>query len=730
MKTVIKIFIIAVTVMTGVMSASEQKCAVNLQLRWFHQFQFAGYYAAKEKGYYDEAGFDVNIIEGGVDTDVMKEVVSGRAEYGVQTPSIIVDRSEGNPVVVLAAVFQHSPVALIVKSENGIENPSHLAGRTIMLGEKNVEIRAMLISEGVLDKVNIIPFNGNYDALLKGNIDGASGYITDMSYVINQEEGVFSYIRPMTYGIDFYGDCLFTAEKEIKKDLEKVTAFRDASLKGWKYAMANPEEITELIISRYNPSLKKENLLYEYSQMKKLMFPDIVEIGHMNPGRWIHIADTFQRLGLIKTDFKIEGFLYSHYLYSRWKYERSILSAISLILLAGLIFVVINYIREKRKERNDEVRHNIELRASEAKFRNIIEFGADGILLGSNEGYIIEANEMACRLIGMKRDQLAGKFVTVIPFTEDSLKKAPLRFDLLREGKTVINERDIKRPDGSVVNIEMKTKMMSDGIFQSIFRDITEKKENEKRLKKFNQILEQRIEERTRQLQNANKELESFSYSVSHDLRAPLRHISGFSDITRKNLSSGSIEKASESLMKVEEATGKMEKLIDDLLRLSRTGRIELNIIELDMNRIIDELKNEYQQNPEYSKAEWKIVKMPAVSADRTLMTLVWENLIDNSVKYSSKNIDPKIEIGCNEKEDCYEFFIKDNGVGFDPEYTNKLFGVFQRLHLDKEFHGTGIGLATVKRIILRHGGEVRAEGETGKGAAFYFTLPKLQGEI
>ena len=217
MKSVTKILIISVILLTGVISASEKKCAVNLQLRWFHQFQFAGYYAAKEMGYYDEAGFDVNIIESGVDTDVMKEVVSGRAEYGVQTPSIIVDRSEGNPVVVLAAIFQHSPVALIVNSKSGIENPSHLAGRKIMLGEKNVEIRAMLISEGVLDKINIIPFTGKYDELLEGIVDGVSGYITDISYVDNQEEGVFSYIRPMTYGIDFYGDCLFTTEKEIKK---------------------------------------------------------------------------------------------------------------------------------------------------------------------------------------------------------------------------------------------------------------------------------------------------------------------------------------------------------------------------------------------------------------------------------------------------------------------------------------------------------------------------------
>ena len=723
------VFIIAFVFLAGVTSASEQKCAVNLQLRWFHQFQFAGYYAAKELGYYDEAGMDVNIIEGGLDTDVMKEVVSGKAEYGVQTPSIVVDRSEGNPVVVLAAIFQHSPVALIVNSKSGIENPSQLAGRKIMLGEKNVEIRAMLISEGVLDKVKILPFTGKYDEILEGSIDGATGYVTDISYVKDQNEGSFSYLRPIIYGIDFYGDCLFTTEKEIKKDLERVTAFREASLKGWKYAMENPDEIIGLIQSKYDSTLKKEDLLYEYSQMKKLMYPDIVEIGHMNQGRWMHIAGTFQNLGVIRPDFKLDGFLYSDHLNNKWKFERSALLAISLTLLSGIIFILINYVKEKRKEQREEIRHTKELKASEAKFRNIIEFGADGILMGSSEGYIIEANEMSCEIIGKKREDLVGKYVSAIPFTEESLERAPLRFDLLREGKTVVTERDIERPDGSIVNIEMKTKMMTDGNFQSIFRDITEKKENEKKLKIFNKILEQRIEERTKQLQNANNDLESFSYSVSHDLRAPLRHISGFSDITRKNLSSGSLDKASESLRKVEEATEKMEKLIDDLLKLSRTGRMELNIIELDMNRIINELRNEFQQSHEYKKVEWKIQHLPSVPADRALMTVVWENLIDNALKYSSKNDDPKIEIGCDVSADRYEFYIKDNGVGFDPEYTNKLFGVFQRLHLDKEFHGTGIGLATVKRIIDRHGGSVRAEAEVERGATFYFTLPKLQGE-
>jgi ABC-type nitrate/sulfonate/bicarbonate transport system substrate-binding protein len=223
---------------------------VNLQLRWFHQFQFAGYYAAKEKGFYKDAGLEVNIIEGGTDTDVMNEVISNKAEYGVQTPSIIVDRMSGSPVVVLAAIFQHSPVALIVNRANEIDAPSQLIDKAIMLGEKNVEIRAMLRNERVLDKVTIKEFTGNYKDLLQNKIDGASGYITDISYFQDQNINTFSYIRPITYGIDFYGDCLFTSENEIEDHPDRVLAFREASIKGWKYALENPEYIIILIISK------------------------------------------------------------------------------------------------------------------------------------------------------------------------------------------------------------------------------------------------------------------------------------------------------------------------------------------------------------------------------------------------------------------------------------------------------------------------------------------------
>ena len=369
------------------------------------------------------------------------------------------------------------------------------------------------------------------------------------------------------------------------------------------------------------------------------------------------------------------------------------------------------------------------MKDSEEKFRNTIEFAADGILLGSNEGNIIEANQAACDLFGMTKRELIGLHVSKAPFTKESIERSPLRFDLLKEGKTVISERVIRRRDGSEIMIEMKTKMMEDGTYQSIYRDITERKRIEGEIFRLTESLERKVRERTAQLEAVNKELESFSYSVSHDLRAPVRHISGFTDILKKSLGSEHDTASSSALDKISKAASKMERLIDDLLEFSKTGRIELSKNKIYMISIIDSVKKELCDSVCDRKIEWKISHLPAVYCDRGLIKIVWENLMNNACKYTSGK-DAQIKIGFARKECEFEFFIKDNGIGFDPEYSNKLFGVFQRLHLEKDFSGTGIGLATVKRIVTRHGGTVRAESEgEGRGACFYFTLPDLKGD-
>lgn len=250
------------------------------------------------------------------------------------------------------------------------------------------------------------------------------------------------------------------------------------------------------------------------------------------------------------------------------------------------------------------------------------------------------------------------------------------------------------------------------------------KVENE--IKQLNKELENRVAERTEQLMESNKELESFAYSVSHDLRAPLRHVIGFTEILESDLGEMADPEISRLTGTIKNSAHKMGQLIDELLNYSRLGRTKLKTIKISLNPLIEEVLKEASDITKKRDITWNINKLPDVYADPTLLRLVFQNLINNSIKFTGKKQKAVIEINFEEKGDKeYAFYIKDNGAGFDSKYANKLFGVFQRLHTSEEFEGTGIGLATVKRIVKRHGGSVWADGIHGEGATFCFTLPK-----
>jgi signal transduction histidine kinase len=254
--------------------------------------------------------------------------------------------------------------------------------------------------------------------------------------------------------------------------------------------------------------------------------------------------------------------------------------------------------------------------------------------------------------------------------------------------------------------------------------EVEERRLREDEIRKLNQELGKRAAE----LEATNKELESFAYSVSHDLRAPLRHMVGYSELLQRQASSLLDEKSQRFIRTILDSAKRMGNLIDDLLAFSRIGRAETRETEVDLEQLVKEVVAEIGQDTKSRDIAWKIGALPVCYGDRSMLRLVVVNLVSNAAKFTRMRKPAEIEIGCvyRNKKDV-EMFVRDNGAGFDMRYANKLFGVFQRLHLPEQFEGTGIGLATVQRIIHRHGGKVRGEGAVDQGATFYFSLPKAQ---
>jgi signal transduction histidine kinase len=291
---------------------SEALEPVRLQLKWRHQFQFAGYYAAIEQGYYREAGLDVELIEAVPGQNPVEAVFAGKAEFGVGNSDLLLSRAEGKPAVVLAAIYQHSPLALVARVTPGITAMQDLHNRPMMMVEsEKAEILAYFKHEGVnLAGLDIRPHSQRIEDFIEGKVDAMSAYVTDQPFMLKEAGVDYLIFLARSGGIDFYGDNLFTTEEQVRNHPERVKAFRAASLRGWDYALAHQEEMVDLIFTRYTTRHSREHLLFEAAKTAELMHPGVIEVGHNNPGRWRHIAQTYAEFGLMPADFNFEGFLY------------------------------------------------------------------------------------------------------------------------------------------------------------------------------------------------------------------------------------------------------------------------------------------------------------------------------------------------------------------------------------------------------------------------------------
>ncbi|MCC6801415.1 MAG: PAS domain S-box protein [Anaerolineae bacterium] len=362
------------------------------------------------------------------------------------------------------------------------------------------------------------------------------------------------------------------------------------------------------------------------------------------------------------------------------------------------------------------------LRASEGRYQHTLDNMLEGCQIISFDWRYVYVNESAARYGRTTREDLLGSTVMEkYPGIEASEMYAMMK-QCMDDRTTRLEEFEFQYPDGSVAWFEFSIQPVPEGIF-ILSLDITERKEAERALQRLNEELEKRVNERTKQLQASNKELEAFTYSVSHDLRAPLRGIDGFSRALEEELADIVTPDGKRYIDRIRGASQRMGQLIDDLLDLSRLTRSEIRREQINLSEMAQQIAAELREQYPNQTVDFKVEDGLVTNGDARLMQVVMGNLLSNAWKYTSKQPQPQIEFGSADQNGRRTYFVRDNGVGFDMSYSDKLFGVFQRLHGANEFPGNGIGLATVQRIIHRHGGEIWADAAVNMGATFYFSL-------
>jgi PAS domain S-box-containing protein len=412
------------------------------------------------------------------------------------------------------------------------------------------------------------------------------------------------------------------------------------------------------------------------------------------------------------------------------------------ILAVGFMAVVAGSARAARgaaEEASAAARREMEERsAHEEAYRTSFELAAVGkAQMDPGDGRFLRVNGKLAEITGYLPEELLSRSLDELTHADD-LETSRSSFDRVLAGRQREHAAQLRlvRKDGLVVWVQVNAAIVRDRRGNpvrtiAVLQDITAHRMNSEALVRLKDELEDRVRERTAQLEAVNRELESFSYSVSHDLRAPLRHIAGFAELLdrhgRERLDTG----ARRHLDSIVGAARRAGRLVDELLGFARMSRTAMQTQRVDMAGLVAQARAELEEPhvPRFGGVQWHIGEVPQACGDPAMLRQVWANLLSNAVKYSAPSGAPEVHVRGETLDDEVVYSVSDNGIGFDMQYADKLFGIFQRLHSDDRFEGTGIGLANVRRIVQRHGGRTWAEGKPGAGATFYFSLPHVEDE-
>lgn len=684
---------VIILLMLFIVLNAQAQDEVTLQLKWTHAFQFAGYYAAIEQGYYIDEGLEVNIAEANPDTDVVQALQDGEAQYGVGSSGLLLERAAGRHVVVLAVVFQHSPYRIFASSD--IHNLSELKGKKIMLEPHSEELLAYLKKVGIpLESVSQIPHSFDANSLINDKIKAMSGYVSSEPYYYNLANFPYRVFNPRSAGIDFYGDNLFTSDKEIEENPKRVKAFLSASMKGWNYAKEHPLEIIDLIISKYSQQHSREFLQFESDQMIPLLQPDLIEIGYMNPNRWRHIADTYAQLGLLPSEYPVDDFIYHVKEPDMTIFYRWLIIAMLLLFVISLIAVYILRVNRKLAQSIEAIQQaNKDLAASEQSYFGLFNSISEAIYIQDENGFFIDVNDGVVDMYGYTRKELMGKTPEFLSAKEKNDLPQIMQFvaKAFKSGEAQTFEFWGKRKNGEIFPKEVicsKGKYLGKDVIVATARNITDRKQAEEiillgrdRSKMLNKIVR---------------------HDLSNDFVVIQSALKLFKIKSDKGILTEIENRVNKSIKTINEYKN-YEDFID-----SNAGLKELELADIINNTI-----------KEYPKIRFTIVGKCKVFADNTLNS-VFANLISNSIIHGNSK---EISIIINTENEMCRIEIIDDGTVIPDEIKGKIFE--DGFHFG-ETGNTGIGLYIVRKTIEDYGGSVFVIDNEFNGSTFVILLRRV----
>jgi signal transduction histidine kinase len=674
---------------------------IKLHLKWFHQFQFAGYYAALEKGYYQDAGLGVEILESlNGATEIYQKVLTDEGNYGVGSTDVLLAYHEGKPIVVLAVIFQHSPSVLITKRTSLMQSIHDIVGERVMIAPHSDEIRAYFKKEDI-DPSDIIELEHsfNFDDLIKGKVYALNGYSTDQTYYLEKAHFPYQAYSPRTAGIDFYGDNLYTSQLELDEHPKRVKAFREASLRGWQYAMSNQEEIVDLILTKYSQRLSREHLLFEAKQMVPLLQPILVEMGYMNYGRWQHIADVYADLGMLPKNIDLEGFIYEPDPHQNLTWVYKIFAALLAITAIGWI------VQWRRFNKNyaENLKKEVEIRTKELQKSN------QGLYLTNNylENALTKLTEAQNRLLLSEKLATLGQLAAgmahelntplaaivssnqaITDFFNSEMKDIPYILSKL-------NQEDTDRFEMVLQESLSDTSFLDGRLERALKKELSEKYATNLKMLKSDDHIQAIIGA------GAYRLGDKLSYILkSENSLAILTTASQITSIYRLNsVISIAADKASHVIKALQSYLISAHDTPEENSTVDIVHEIE-TILSLYHNQLKNKVK---------IKRSFTTDKRCIGSKDK--LNQIWINLLNNGLQAMSYSGDLEIKI------EAIDSWIKttfiDSGVGIPEENREKIFEPF--FTTKRQGGGMGLGLDICKKIITSMGGKIELESEPGR---------------